>query len=157
LGRVSFVTAPDGGGPAGSARGPYAGRVGVVGERPPPLMVAAGLVAVEGLLVLAYGVLEAADLHSGRVTMGVTSAAFFLILGGGLVWFAWLVLQGRAWARSPILVAQVLFLGIAWNFRGGDTTWVTVGLGLVALVVLVGLLHPASMEALSGRSRDNTT
>jgi hypothetical protein len=127
--------------------------VDVVREKPPPLVVAAGLVAVEGLLVLAYGVLEAADVHASRAAMGITSALFFLALGGGLIWFAWLVLQGRAWARSPILVAQVLFLGIAWSFHGGSTTWVAVGLGVVALVVLVGLLHPASLAALD-RSRD---
>ena len=125
----------------------------VVREKPPPLVVAAALVAVEGLLVLAYGVLEAADVHADRAAMGVTSAVFFLALGAGLIWFAWLVLQGRAWARSPIVVAQVLFLGIAWSFRGGSTTWVAVGLALVALVVLVGMLHPASMAALD-RSRD---
>jgi hypothetical protein len=66
------------------------------------------------------------------------------------------VVRGRAWARSPIVVAQVLFLGIAWNFLGGSTTWVSIALAVVAIVVLVGLLHPASIDALT-EDRDGTS
>jgi hypothetical protein len=116
---------------------------------PPPLVVAAGLVAVEGVMLLGYGVAEAAHVHQDRAAMGVTTAAFFVLLAGVLLGCAWLVTRGRAGARSPIIVAQVMFLGLAWSFRGGDTTWVAVALGLVALVVLGGLLHPASVDALS--------
>jgi hypothetical protein len=120
------------------------------GRTPPsPLVVAASLVAVEGILLLAYGVLEAANVHSDRVAMGVTTALFLGALGLLLVACAWLVVRGRAWARSPIVVAQVLFLGLAWNFLGGATTWVSVVLALVAVIVLAGLLHPASVDALS--------
>jgi hypothetical protein len=116
-------------------------------------VVAASLTAVEGLLVLAYGVLEAANVHADRAAMGVTTALFFAALGGVLMVCARLVLRGRAWARSPIVVAQVMFLGLAWNFVGGATTWVSVGLAIVAVVVLVGLLHPASIDALSDGDR----
>ncbi len=119
-------------------------------------MVAAGLAAVEGLLMLGYGVLEAAHVHADRATMGLTTALFFVILAGVLLACAWLVVRGRAWARSPLVVAQVMFLGLAWSFRGGGTTWVAVSLGLVAIVVLVGLLHPASIDALSDDGRDRS-
>ena len=123
------------------------------GRTPPsPLVVAAGLAAVEGVLLLAYGVLEAANVHADRVAMGVTTALFFVALGAALTACAWLVVRGRAWARSPIVVAQVMFLGVAWSFLGGATTWVAVALALVAAIVLVGLLHPASIDALSEHS-----
>jgi hypothetical protein len=46
------------------------------------------------------------------------------------------------------VLAQLIQLGIAWSFRGGDTTLVAVALAVVALVVVVGLLHPASIDAL---------
>jgi hypothetical protein len=118
---------------------------------PSPLVVAGALAAVEGFLLLAYGVLEAANLHADRVAMGVTTAVFFAVLGLVLVACGWLVVRGRAWARSPIVVAQVLFLGLAWNFIGGATTWVSVVIAVVAGVVLVGLLHPASIDALADR------
>jgi hypothetical protein len=113
-------------------------------------MVAAALTALEGLVVFVYGALETANLHAGRLAMGVTTAAFFLILGGALVACAWLVGHARPGARSPIIVVQVILLGLAWNFWGGSTTWVAVGLAALAIVVLGGLLHPASTAALTG-------
>jgi hypothetical protein len=116
--------------------------------------VAASLVAVEGLLVVTYAVLEAASVHSDRVAMGVTTSLFFALLGGVLIACAWFVFRGRAWARSPIVVSQLLFLGLAWSFFGGSTTWVSVVLGVVALVVLFGLLHPASIQALTDQHDD---
>ena len=120
------------------------------GSTPPaPLVVAAGLVVVEGLLLLGYGVLEAAHIEAARAAMGATTAAFFVLLAGLLIAGGWLVVRGHAWPRSPIVVAQVMFLGLAWSFRGGDTTWVAIGLAVVATVVLVGLLHPASIDALT--------
>ena len=117
---------------------------------PAPLQVAASLVAVEGLLVVGYAVLEAAAIHRDRAAMGVTSALFFAALGVALVACVWFVSRGRSWARSPILVSQLLFLGMAWSFLGGATTWISIVLGLVAVVVLLGMFHPASMDALGG-------
>jgi hypothetical protein len=116
---------------------------------PPPLVVAAGLVIVEGVLLLGYGVLEAAHIEAVRAAMGATTAAFFILLAAMLIACGWLVVRGHAWPRSPIVVAQVMFLGLAWSFRGGSTTWVAIGLAVVAVVVLVGLLHPASIDALT--------
>ena len=126
---------------------------------PPPLVVAASLAGLEGLLVLGYGVLEAASVHADRAAMGVTTAVFFVLLGGAVLDCAWLVAHGRAGARSPIIVVQVMLLGLAWDLRGGASTWVAVGLGLVAAVVLVGLLHPASMAAFTDGdgARDHTS
>ena len=123
-------------------------------HQPPPLVVASGLAAVEGLLVVAYAVLEAASVHADRAAMGVTTSLFFALLGLALVACAWSLRQGRPWARSPVVVAQIMSLGLAWNFVGGATTWVSVVLGVVAVVVLVGLLHPASVEALDARRDD---
>ncbi len=122
---------------------------------PAPLVVAASLAAVEGLLVLVYGVLLAADVHGDRAAMGVTTSVFFVLLGGLMMLCAWSVVRGRTWSRSPIVVVQVMALGLAWNFLGGGTTWVSVVLVVIAVVVLVGLLHPASLEALAD-ARDDT-
>ena len=99
-------------------------------------------------MLVALAILELASLSSQRLTMGVTTAGFFAGYGAALLLFAWSVRQGRSWARSPIVLAQLIQLGIAWSFRGGDTTLVAVALAVVALVVVVGLLHPASIDAL---------
>ena len=123
---------------------------------PAPLVVAASLAAVEGLLVVIYGVLLAADVHADRAAMGITTSLFFVLLGGLMILCAWYVVRGRTWGRSPIVVAQVMALGLAWNFLGGSTTWVSVVLAVIAVVVLVGLLHPASVEALADGRHDTT-
>jgi len=113
-----------------------------------PLLVAASLVAVEGAVLLSYGVLEAAAISQGRLTMGVTTAFFFLGFGALLVLCAWSIRGLHAWARGPVLLAQLVQLGLAWNFRGGSTVPVAVVLALVAILVLAGMLHPASIAAL---------
>lgn len=117
---------------------------------PAPLAVAASLAVVEGLLLVLYGVAEIAAVEAVRAVMGVTTALFFLVYGAGLVFCAWRMVRGAAWARSPVVMAQLIQLGVAWSFRGGDSTLVALALGGVALVVLVGIFHPASLRALGG-------
>ena len=118
-------------------------------SKPAPLVVAASLVAVEGLLLLGYAVLELASVSADRAAVALTTAVFFAAYGALLVGAAWAITHGRSWARSPIVLAQLIQLGVAWSFRGGDTTWVAVAMAVVALVVLAGLLNPVSIDALS--------
>ncbi|MGH3362581.1 MAG: hypothetical protein ACRDOM_09015 [Nocardioides sp.] len=120
-----------------------------VQDNPAPLVVAASLVAVEGALLIMFGVMELGNLSGQRLTMGVTTAVFFLVYGAALLFFAWQVTRGQAWARGPILLTQLIQLGLAWSFRGGTTTWVAICLAVVAGVVLAGILHPASLERLN--------
>jgi hypothetical protein len=117
-------------------------------ETPAPLVVAASLTAVEGLVIGILGVVELFSLSSGRVTMGLTTGVFFAAYAGALVFFAFQLTRGTPWVRSPVVLAQLIQLGLAWNFRGGSTLPVAVGLAIVSVVVLAGLFHPASMRAL---------
>jgi hypothetical protein len=118
---------------------------------PAPLVTAASLAAVEGVVIIALAILEIASLTCGRLTMGVTTSLFFALYGGLLVACAWAITHGGAWARGPILLAQLIQLGLAWNLRGGDTLLVSVGIGVVALVVIAGLVHPQSIEAIESQ------
>ena len=115
---------------------------------PAPLSAAAGLTFVQGLLAVLYGIGELANLSSGRLTMGLTTAIFFVAAGAALVLCAWGLHAVRPWARGPVLLAQLLLLGLAWNFRSGSTLVVAVVLAVSAAVVLAGLLHPRSLDAL---------
>ena len=110
---------------------------------PPPLTVAATVAAVQGLLFLAYAVLEIAHLSGGRVAMGLTTTGFFAVYGAGLVFCAWQLTRLESWARSPVVLAQLIHLGLAWNFRGGSTMPVAIALLVCAIVVLAGVFHPA--------------
>ena len=120
-------------------------------DNPAPLVVAASLVAVEGMLLVAYAVLELASVSSDRVAVAVTTGVFFAAYGAVLLAAAWALTRRRSWARSPVALAQLIQLGLAWNFRGGGTTVVAVAMATVALIVLVGLLAPSSIQALEGR------
>ena len=123
-------------------------------DNPPPLVVAASLTAVEGLVLLGYAVLELASISSDRVAVALTTALFFTAYGGLLVAGAWALAHRRSWARSPVVLAQLIQLGVAWSFRGGDTTVVAVVIALVAVVVLIGLFVPSSLAALSDEDPD---
>jgi hypothetical protein len=122
---------------------------------PAALVVAASLVAVEGLLLVGYAVLELASLSADRVAVAVTTTLFFAGYGGLLLACAWALTHGSSWARSPVVLTQLIGLGVAWSFRGGDTTGVAIAIAVVAIVVLLGLLNPASIEALSDRQGDD--
>jgi hypothetical protein len=106
------------------------------------------LTFVEGLLIGIFGLAEALDLDSDRLVMGVTTGVFFLAYGVGLMVCAWGMHTLRPWSRGPVLLAQLISLGLAWNFRSGDTLPVAIGLVVLAALVLVGLLHPRSIDAL---------
>lgn len=120
---------------------------------PPPLTVAAALAGVEGLLFLGLSVAELADFETSKAAMGLTTALFFLLYGAGLLVCAWALWRLRSWGRSPIVVAQLIQLAVAWSFWGGQTSWVAVTAGVVALLVLAGIFHPRSLEALADPER----
>lgn len=92
---------------------------------------------------------EIVSVSGARLTMGLTTAVFFLGYGAGLLLCAWQLTRRASWARSPVILAQLIQLGLAWSFWGGDTILVAVALAVVALVVGAGVLHPDSMRALA--------
>ena len=120
---------------------------------PAPLIAAASLVAVEAVLLLGYAVLEIVNISEDRVAVAVTTGAFFAAYGALLLVCAHAITRGRSWARSPIVLAQLIQLGVAWSFRGANTTLVAIALAAVALVVLAGLFAPSSIDALSDEPR----
>ena len=103
---------------------------------------------VQGLLTLLYGLGEVLNITSDRLTMGVTTSVFFVAYGAGLLLCAWGLHTVRPWSRGPVLMAQLIWLGLAWNFRAGSTLPIAVVLVVTAVIVLVGMLHPRSIDAL---------
>jgi hypothetical protein len=105
-------------------------------------------VGLEALLLVLFGLAELRWLSAGRATMGITTSLFFAVYGGGLGYFGWQLRRPASWPRAPIVLAQLIQLGVAWNFRGGQTTPVSIALAVLALLVLAGIFHPASLRAL---------
>jgi len=118
--------------------------------RPPaPLTVAASLVGVEAGVFGILGAAELFSLQTDKVVMAATTTLFFLVYGVALAVCAWALWRLRSWARAPVVVAQLIQLFVAWDFRGGETTWIAVALGVVAVLVLAGIFHPQSLDALA--------
>jgi hypothetical protein len=113
---------------------------------PTPLRVAVALVGLQGLTLVVLAVLELVHLTGGRLTMGVTTAVFFLGYGAALLLCGYGLLRLVSWARSPVVLAQLIQLGLAWSWRG--TPAVAVALAVVAVATLAGLFAPASLAAL---------
>jgi uncharacterized membrane protein HdeD (DUF308 family) len=115
---------------------------------PPPLTVAASLVVVEGLVLLAVAVGDLADVDAGRRAMGVSTGVFFLLYGALLLVAGWGLWRRHHWSRGPALMTQLIMLGIAFNIR--EHVVPAVAVAVVAALALAGLVHPSSVEALSG-------
>jgi hypothetical protein len=116
---------------------------------PAPLLVAAALVGLEGLVLAVLGLLELANLDSRRVALAVTTTLFFVVLGAGLALCAWGLSRVRSWARGPVVAAQLIGVLLSFSFWGGSTTAAAVGILAVSVLTLLGLLHPASTRALA--------
>src|SRR3954471_632943 len=108
--------------------------------RPPLIALGAGLVLLEGFVLLGYAVLEVAHATSGRVGLAVTTAIFFAVVGGALVACGVSLWRLRSWGRGPVVAVQLITLLTAWSFKGGDTTVVAVALAVVSVTVLTCLL-----------------
>ena len=87
--------------------------------------------------------------------MGVTTTLFFVVYGVGLGLVAWQLRRLRSWARAPVVLAQLIQICVAWSFRGGSTTLVAVALSVVAVLVLAGIFHPASIAAMDTTDADS--
>jgi len=115
-----------------------------LGRRPLTIVVAAVLLALEGLVGLGYAALEVGQIRMSRAEVGVGVAVLMAAFGLLLLVVARGVFLGKRWSRGPAVATQLILLPIAWSFKGGSTTWVSVALGALAIAVLVGVLHPRS-------------
>lgn len=119
---------------------------GASAGNPPPLTVAASLVGVQALVLLVLAVLETLNLVDERRSMGLSVTVFFAAYGAVLVAAAWGLSRRATWARGPVLITQLILLGVAWNVR--EHVAVAIALALCAGVVLAGMLHPDTLAAL---------
>jgi hypothetical protein len=97
------------------------------------------------------GVAEAFNIDADRVALGVTNVVFFFLYGCVLLLAARALAKASSWSRSPIVLTQLIQLGVAWSFAGDPTTWVSVLLAVPAVAVLAVALAPSTTLALYGR------
>jgi len=113
-----------------------------------PLKIAAGGVLLEGIACLVFALLDAVHVTRGGLQLGLTAAGFFVLYGLALGWCAWGLWNCKRAARGPVLFSELALLGLAWNAAHAGNVWLTVVMVIAAVVVLVGLVSPASVAAL---------
>lgn len=129
----------------------------------PRVVRAAGVIVVcEGLLAWAVGAvylfhaLSGTNRHvvqgvSGAGGFGYGSAAWFALMGAGLVAGGLALATGRRWGRGIAVVANLLLLGVAWYVYGAGETRYAVVVAAVALVSLGLLFSPSALDWTSRR------
>ncbi|SDL45941.1 hypothetical protein [Nonomuraea jiangxiensis] len=123
-------------------------------HRPLTLVIAAAVVALEGLTALGLGVFVGVESLMGspvdRMT-GLAEAGFGVLIGAGLLWVA---LGGlfrvERWGRSPAVLAQIFMLPVAVTLIQSGQPQLGVPLIVVAVAGLATLLAPPTTHALYG-------
>ncbi|MEJ7635194.1 hypothetical protein [Aeromicrobium sp.] len=112
------------------------------------LIVATVIVFAEALTCLVLAALGAIDLTRDRAGVGIGVALILAVYGVFQAWAVWRVTEGDYWARSPLVVTQIIQLIIAFNLADVPL-WITGLVGASAVVTLVCLLAPPVTRALS--------
>jgi hypothetical protein len=100
-------------------------------------------------------IVQLANISSGRVSLALSLAVFFGAYGALLVVGGIALHRSVPWPRGPVLLSQLIMLGLAWGLR--DQPAAAIVLAIVAVIAIAGLVHPASIQALEdarARSRD---
>jgi hypothetical protein len=109
--------------------------------------MAAAIVLAEALTCLVLAVLGIVDLDGDDVGTGIGVSLILTVYGGFQAWAAWRVTLGEQWARSPLVVTQIIQLIIAFNLADVPAS-IVVLVGASAVVTLACLLAPAVTRAL---------
>ncbi|MEZ0166758.1 hypothetical protein AB2L27_18535 [Kineococcus sp. LSe6-4] len=118
--------------------------------RPPLLTAIAAVVALEVLLLLAGGayLVHGLLVEGSRAPLAVVSVVVLaVVFAAGLAFCAHGLRQRATWARSPLLVWQVLQVAAGLPAFNGGSPWLGAVLVVPAVAVGVGLfLPPVSAE-----------
>src|SRR2546430_6518613 len=110
----------------------------------------AGLVVtLQGLAGVGFAVAVLVRAFGGHSSPGNNlfgEAAYFAVLGGGVLACGIGLLLGKTWARTPSVVVEIILLGVAW-YATGPSGRPEFGVPVAGLSVLVIIL------LFTGRSR----
>ncbi|BCO37265.1 hypothetical protein JMUB5695_03599 [Mycobacterium heckeshornense] len=110
-----------------------------------------GAAGVAVAAVLVVRALAGADQH---VVNGVGTAAWFLLLGGGVLAAGWALLRGKRWGRGFTVFIQLLLLPVAWYVGvGSHRPLFGIPVAVIAVTALVLLFSPAALRWASGSRR----
>ncbi len=123
----------------------------VIVPAPATVRQAAVVVALEGAALLIVSAVLVVR-HLGGVRdqpwlSGYGTAAWFAIMGSGVLTAAWALWTGRRWGRGIAVFAQLLLLPVAWYMAVGSHQWLYgIPVGLIAVATLVLLFSPSALD-----------
>ncbi|MCL3839063.1 hypothetical protein [Aeromicrobium duanguangcaii] len=120
---------------------------------PYPIVIAAAIVGLQSCVFIVLAVLDLAGLVEGRIGVGIGIGIMLLLVGVGLAAAAVGLLRSAPISRGPVVVAQLIGLGLAWSLRHpdadtGDNRGVGIAIAVSALVVLGCLATKSARRAL---------
>ncbi|MEU7002126.1 hypothetical protein [Nonomuraea sp. NPDC046570] len=122
--------------------------------RPLTLIIAAVVVALEGLIAFGLGLYVAVNTLAGEakeVTAAAAEAGFGLLIGAGLLWVAWGgLLKAERWGRAPGVLAQIFIIPVGITVTQSGQPAIGVPLIVAAVIGLVALLAPPTTKAMYG-------
>jgi hypothetical protein len=114
---------------------------------PATVRQAAALVALEGLAGLVAAMVYVVSGFSDAEVPGLNffgTAAWFALIGGGLLAAGWALWTGRRWGRGIAVFAQLLLLPVSWYIAVGSHQWLYGILVALAALLTLGLLFSPS-------------
>lgn len=112
------------------------------------LAVAALICLGEGLSLIGLAVLDLTTIESERASAAIGVALMLILLGASVIFTAVRLFARAAWARSPLVLTQLIALLLAWNLRTA-APWLPITVGVCAAIALVCLVVPATTRALT--------
>ncbi|MFO7249591.1 MAG: hypothetical protein DIU60_002415 [Actinomycetes bacterium] len=121
-------------------------------SKPPfTLVIAAVVIALEGLCVLGLGGYVAVLTVVGEphdLASSIAESAIGVIVGAALIWVAWGAYGAQRWSRSPGVLTQVFALPVAITLIQSGRQVAGAALLAAALTAIVTLLAPPSTRVL---------
>lgn len=134
-------------------------RLGPVTPRPRLLAVTCVLVLLESVVVAGLGIAFVVSLVRGATALAAPTA-FLVVFCAGVTTLLVLAARGlwagRRWARSPVMMWQVLLVVLALGWLGQEVTAWAVAVLVVAVAVGVLLLLPPVVAATTQRTADGS-
>lgn len=122
-------------------------------DAPRVVRAAAVLVGLEGVAAVAAALTFIVRGFAGsdrHIVNGFGNAAWFGILGSGVLAAAWALWTGRRWGRGIAVFTQLLILPVTWYVAVGSHRWFYgIPVAAVALGALLLLFSPAALRWMS--------